>query len=335
MQNLLIISSKLKTNYGINNIINNIAKNLNKSFKVFFNANPSIFFKKKINTLHIHGCWSFKFFFFFILGKLFKCKIVFSPHGMLSQEALQLKKFKKKIALILYQYPILLFSDLIIVNSQLEKKNINKIVKKKNIIVIPHGINVKKIYFSKDKSYKEIKYIFFSRIHPIKNINRLIDIWRSSKILSKNKLFVCGEISDYKYYTKIKKKISLSESINFIAQPSGFKKINFLSNFDVFILPSKSENFGLVILEALNAGLYIILNKKLDWHILKHKKYAELINISKKQLEKVTLKISQNQRKILSNKEKKKRISFIKNYDWVSISKKYKESYTELFFSKK
>ena len=37
-------------------------------------------------------------------------------------------------------------------------------------------------------------------------------------------------------------------------------KILNLSTYDVFILPSKSENFGLVVLEALNAGLYLILN---------------------------------------------------------------------------
>ena len=34
-----------------------------------------------------------------------------------------------------------------------------------------------------------------------------------------------------------------------------------MSKYDVFIHPSKSENFGLVIYEALSSGLFLILNK--------------------------------------------------------------------------
>ena len=70
--------------------------------------------------------------------------------------------------------------------------------------------------------------------------------------------------------TKLKKIIFKRE--NFIYKGPLYKnKIKTLSKYDVLIYPSLSENFGLVVLEALAGGLYLILNKDLPWKTLKLK----------------------------------------------------------------
>ena len=57
----------------------------------------------------------------FFLAKIFKKKIIISPHGMIDPISLN-QKDKKKIALFFYQKFIFENSDLIIVNSKIEKK---------------------------------------------------------------------------------------------------------------------------------------------------------------------------------------------------------------------
>ena len=61
---------------------------------------------------------------------------------MIDPFSLKQKSLKKKIALLLYQKFIFEKSDLIIVNSNIEKKNFLKITKNiQKITIIPHGIN--------------------------------------------------------------------------------------------------------------------------------------------------------------------------------------------------
>ncbi|AEA80539.1 hypothetical protein SAR11G3_00064 [Candidatus Pelagibacter sp. IMCC9063] len=106
-----------------------------------------------------------------------------------------------------------------------------------------------------------------------------------------------------------------------------------MSLYDVFILPSKSENFGLVVLEALNAGLYLILNKSLPWKDLTKNNFASFINFNTHNLENKILHIEKNKKFLLSKSLNKKKIIYLKsNYNWEDISQQYILEYKKLFF---
>ena len=175
-----------------------------------------------------------------------------------------------------------------------------------------------------------MKFIFFSRIHPSKNLITLINLWTQNKYFDNLELSIYGEISDHKYFQKIKKKIVKFENINY-RKPLYKNKIKILSNYDIFIFPSKSENFGLVILEALAAGLYLILNRNLPWHHLKDKKYASLINFNKNQLISAIKYIKKKINKIRQKSYKKSTNSYLKeNYNWKKITNIYVQNYKKL-----
>ena len=81
---------------------------------------------------------------------------------MIDPFSLEQKSFKKKIALLLYQKFIFENSDLIIVNSIIEKKNFLKLTKKiSKIIVIPHGIYFDKKFKIINNNKKDLRFIFF------------------------------------------------------------------------------------------------------------------------------------------------------------------------------
>ena len=327
---LLVLTYQSINIYGINQALKDLTPFINKKLEVSVNINFFKFLFSNTHILHIHGLWKLRFFIFFLVAKLKNIKIIISPHGMLDPESFGIKSWKKKIALLTYQGIVLREANLIIVNSKEEKKNLQKKIKHKNVSIIAHGIILKKIKKRKNKDL--IHSVYFSKIHPIKNLLKLVQVWSLSKKLKNFKLSIYGEIDDVKYFKKINKIIKNSKNISFLGKINKNKILN-LSTYDVFILPSKSENFGLVVLEALNAGLYLILNKSLPWKDLINNKFASLINFSSRNLEKKILYIEKNRNFLLSSSLYKKKILYLKsNYDWGTISKKYILEYKKLFF---
>ncbi len=213
MIKLFFLFSEDNNSFGVNKVVNILAQELKKYCSINNKFSALEFIKSKKNIIHIHGCWSIKIFIYFIIGKIFGKKIVLSPHGMLDPYSFTQKPFKKKFAWILFQKFIVNKSHVIIVNSNIEKKNIKKLINKKEIYVIPHGIK-KKIIPKKKLSFKSnYKYVFFSRIHPVKNLKKLVEIWSNNKFFENKILHLYGDISDKKYYYEIKKIISKRKNI--------------------------------------------------------------------------------------------------------------------------
>ena len=61
------------------------------------------------------------------------------------------------------------------------------------------------------------------------------------------------------------------------------------SKYDIFLHPSNSENFGLVILEAMSCGLFPVVNKKIDWKILDKNELGKSLNFTYKDLKNIEI----------------------------------------------
>lgn len=328
---IYLISSEENNKFGISKVINQLKKKFAINNKIKRSKNLVDFILFKPNILHIHGCWKVRLIIFFLLAKFMKVKIIISPHGMMDQNSLNRKKFRKKIALFLYQKFMFKNSDLIIVNSEVEKRNfIKQISNFKKLIIISHGIDIDKKFFPKKNLNKELKFVFFSKIHDSKNLDTLLSLWEKSIFLKKFNLDIFGEIDDKPYFSRITQFIYRNRNIKYLGSLNN-KIHEKLSTYDVFIHPSKSENFGLVIYEALSSGLFLILNNKLKKNELQKSNFAMNINLDLKHLEKSIQLILTKKSYIKSLAYKKRCFYFIKkNYNWNIISKKYLQKYNDL-----
>ncbi len=325
---IFIVSSEKRNKFGISKVIEHLKKRFLKSNKVEYSNNFINFILSKPDVLHIHGCWKIRLLTFFLIAKITGVKVVISPHGMMDQNSLNQKKLKKKIALILYQKLIFKNSDLVILNSEIEKRNfLKQIPGIKKVKVIHHGIAIDKNFYPKKNFDKSLKFVFFSKIHESKNLLSLVKLWKKSIFLKKFNLYIFGEIDNKQYFSKIAKLILKNKNIKYLGSLD--KKIqNRLSKYDVFIHPSNSENFGLVIYEALSSGLFLILNKRLKKIDLEQKSFSKNINFNLKSLNYTVKKISQNKKKIKSLVYKKRCLNYIKkNFNWEKIYKYYLNEY--------
>ena len=322
-------SSENKNYFGVNQVLNNLKKFLYKKTLIYNTGGIYKFLSNKYDLIHIHGCWKIRLFVYFLFSKLRNIKIVISPHGMLDPHSLSQKKYLKSIFWFLFQKQIFFFSDQIIVNSKIEKRNVLRMVKHSKVSIIPHGIELKPLVLNKNEyTNNSFKFVFFSRIHPSKNLHSLITIWTNNDFFKKLNLTIYGEISDPNYFNSIKKKFSKHKNIKY-AGPIFKNKISELSKHDIFIFPSQSENFGIVVLEALASGLYPIINKKLPWDSLK--KNASLINFSNKDLINTIKKLKNKKKLIKSYSYKKKIRSYLNtNYSWEKITNFYMKNYEEI-----
>jgi glycosyltransferase involved in cell wall biosynthesis len=110
-----------------------------------------------------------------------------------------------------------------------------------------------------------------SRIHPKKGIELLIDaVAQIKNALAGYKFIIAGE-GDEVYINNLKdriQKMSVTMLFEFIGGVYGDKKWELFQHADIFVLPTYSENFGIVIAEALASGSPVITTKGTPWEKL-------------------------------------------------------------------
>lgn len=271
---------------------------------------------------------------------------VISTHGMLEPWSMENKNLKKKIAWAIYQYKNLKCTNVIHATSEMEARNILKFNFGVPVAVIPNGIRMPEKE-ELDKNYNienlGIKYdgrkimLFTGRIHPKKGLLNLLKAWlKSSKYLSKWRLIIAGfnEDNHLKELTEFSKKNKLDKSIDFLGPLIGDDLVNIYRNADIFILPTHSENFGLVVAEALSYGLPTITTQGTPWSILELEKAGwwckpTIEDISNK------LEIASNLNNVDYFNMSKNAFRVSKNYNWEDISLSFYDLYQWILGSKK
>ena len=236
----------------------------------------------EIDVLHIQGLWSIFPTFIGLIFKLFsKAKLVVSPRGMLEAWPLQQGRFKKKVALNTYQGLLFKLTDIFHVTANGEAKSLSEIIANKNCIVIPNGIDVSRYKEANHSTLDECKKILFlSRIHQKKGIELLIEAWSLVQDDWPNwRVEIIGD-GDQSYINSLRRLVATNKIKNInVGEPLyGEAKYNAFSSSDLFVLPTYSENFGIVIAEALASGLPVITTTGTPWSELVTKNCGSYIN---------------------------------------------------------
>lgn len=288
-------SNKFKLNYIMSDKINIFQAGFLKIFP--FNL---LYFKKMFlvrpNLIDIQGIWSSASIFNLIYNKLIPTPYIITPRGMLEKWALKQSYFKKLIYFFFIEKYHLKNAVCLRATSLMEVKTFKKLGFKNKIINVPNAITIPKIKFiNKLKFKKKKRLLFLSRIHEKKGIIELLNAWKHlhSKY-SDWELVICGY--DEKGYKN--KMIKLSNDlklkrVKWKKDVMGKDKNDLFLSSDLFILLSHSENFGLVIAEALSFCVPVITTRNTPWYDLKKNNCGWCIDLKEKKIIK-TLKNAMN-----------------------------------------
>lgn len=279
---------------------------------------------KQADLIHIHGIWDF-FHVVLVLWCLITRKAyVLQPRGMLEPWSLEQNKIPKLIIFHLIEKYIARNSQGIICTSNLEKENIEALKFDAPTFILENGAYLP--LFDKhplqERNQTMKRFLFLSRIHEKKGIEDLINAFVEFKVVCANaKLTIAGNGED-KYVKYIKDKIKpYNDFIDYIGPVTDAEKVKIYAEHSFFVLPTFSENFGIVILEALTCGLPILTTFESSWVNLEVDNLGFLIKPNKSSIYlglKRMSELSVSEYEELSTSAK----IYSGTYDWSKIAKK-------------
>lgn len=243
-----------------------------KSIRELFKYGGTIL-TKDVDLIHLQHVWDPYIHIMAFWAKRKNIPYIITPRGMLEPWILNRNPWKKKLGMLLYQKNDLKKAFAIHATCELEKNNIRRLGFLNPIKIIPNGVDISKFPSSvPGKKSNPKKILFLSRIHLKKGIEFLIEAWFQLDIKLRKKWVI--EIigngdEDYIDFLKEKiKKLNLEKEILIKNPVFGKEKIKVFREASLFVLPTYSENFGIVVAEALASYTPVITTTGTPWEEL-------------------------------------------------------------------
>ncbi|MGN1359825.1 MAG: glycosyltransferase, partial [Kiritimatiellia bacterium] len=236
------------------------------------------------DIVHLHGIWDRRLHYVAQMCRRCHIPYVIAPRGMLEPWSLKQKWLKKRIARFLYQDQDLRCAAALHATAESEAEQFKKLGFANRVIVSPNGVNVPTRHFAAKDETDAKRVLFVSRMHPKKGVLELVEAW--GRVRPSNwfceLVYTTNGPEELTYETLVKRRVQelgLSGSFIFTGALDDEAKWTAYSRADIFVLPTYSENFGIVVAEALWAGLPVIATRGTPWHELEERKCGWWIDI--------------------------------------------------------
>jgi len=245
--------------------------------EVLYGAMPDLI---NYDIVHLHGLWDPALHTIARGCRKVGVKYIISPRGMLDPWALSVKKWKKHVALALYQRRDLNGAAAFHVTAQEELSHVRAAGFLQPCIVVPNAVDLPARMPERILG-KEVKTaIFLSRLHPGKGLLTLAEAW--AKVNPKGwKMKVVGPDSygHKKDVVDTINKLGIVDQWEFVDELDDRQKWCAYRSADLLVHPSVSENFGITIVEGLAAELPVIATKGTPWRELEERECGWWIDI--------------------------------------------------------
>lgn len=230
----------------------------------------------EIDILHDNGIWLPHNHRLATLAERRGISRIVSTRGMLEPWARAHKWFKKAIAWRLYQRGDLKKAHCVITTAEAEARNLQKLALGVPIVTVPNGVDIPEKRPQIGHAAVESAVcsrprtaLFLGRIYPIKGLPMLVEAWR--RVRPKDWILrIAGpdEAGHRKQVESLVAAAGLQQVVSFTGPlEHGMKKAAFFDS-ELFVLPTHSESFGIVVAEALAHGLPVLTTTGSPWSML-------------------------------------------------------------------
>jgi glycosyltransferase involved in cell wall biosynthesis len=216
--------------------------------------------------LHFHGLWRATMHQAAAAARKTRRPVVWAPMGMLEPWALQHRGWKKKLAWWMYQRRDLAGATVMHATSRLEADSVRRTGLKAPITIIPLGVAVPPAGPAERSVATVRTALFLSRIHPKKGLLMLLEAWASLRPPAW-RLVIAGN-DEGGHTAEVAAAIArwrLDGVVTMVGAAFGEQKERLFREAQLFILPSHSENFAVVVAEALVRELPVLTTTGTPW----------------------------------------------------------------------
>ncbi|MCC6212370.1 MAG: glycosyltransferase [Burkholderiales bacterium] len=231
------------------------------------------------HAVHNHGLWMFPNFHARRAAERAGVPLVISPRGMLDPWSLGRGVLKKGIAWHAFERRNLQAATAFHATSEAEAAAIRALGFRQPIAVIPNGVEIP-AGTRAPRSLLEARFLrlrgrrwllFLSRLHPKKGVEELLRAWRRLEAAHGDwQLVVAGpDLDGYgESVRRLSRQLGLEERTTFTGPLAGDARACALANAELLALPTHSENFGIVVAEALAHGTPVVTTRAAPWGAL-------------------------------------------------------------------
>lgn len=229
--------------------------------------------KKHPQIIHSNGIWHPLNHWAARAARRHAIPLVIHPRGMLEPWALGWHATKKRLALALYQRRDLESAALLVATAEQEAENLRRLGLHQPIAVIPNGVDLqggRSASCTEAVGPRTIRHaLFLSRVHPKKGLENLLMAWANIQPRGWV-LQIAGpdEGGHLRQVLALAERLGISEQLQYLGEFDDRAKWAVYRDADFFILPTFSENFGVVVAEALSQGLPVITTTGTPWEDL-------------------------------------------------------------------
>ena len=295
----------------------------------------------RFDLVHVHELWHYPGYAAFQAAQKHGVPFVITIHGELNAWDLKHKGFRKWLYRQALLNRILHMADALHVLTQSESTRVSELGYSCPVFVAPNGINPDILHSPIDTNgflarYPELAgkrvLLFLGRLHKKKGLDILARSF--AKIVSNFKytmLLVVGPDDDgtRNRMETILKKADVSGQVVFTGMLTGNDKLAALNHADMFVLSSYSEGFTMATLEAMAAGLPVVISEQCNFPEVAEQEAGFVVPPKEKS---VTDAISE----LLSNESLRIRMGqrgqrLVKElYTWPVIAKSVSDHYREI-----
>lgn len=221
--------------------------------------------------IHNHGLWLPLNHASATVARRLGIPLMTSPRGMVEAWALEHTAWKKKLAWLAYQKADLTQARAFHATSMMEAKSLRSLGFTQPIALVPNGVEPpdrRSLQANRGGDGRRTA-LFLSRVHPQKGLLNLVRAWNRVRPKGWRVLIVGPDEGKHRF--EVEREIDalgLRDVFSVSGPVNDIEKWDCFFAADLFVLPSFSESFGVVVAEALASGIPVITTKGTPWEDL-------------------------------------------------------------------
>ena len=230
----------------------------------------------KTDVLHDNGIWLPHNHRLAVLAERRGIPRVVSTRGMLEPWALSHKRLRKSLAWWLYQRRDLKHARCHHTTAEAEARNVQHLGLGVPIVAVPNGVDVPEerpgvVGSEAEKAVRSGRRtaLFLGRIYPVKGLPMLVEAW--ARVRPEGWLLRIAGPDEAGHQKQVEKAVTaagLGQVVSFTGPLGHEMKKSAFFEAELFVLPTHSESFGIVVAEALAHGLPVLTTTGAPWSIL-------------------------------------------------------------------